>query len=448
MLRFFKATLLISVLLSGNLLASWTPSYAADASQGNEGGHGGDPFAAEFVSKAYSIYARVSQSDILTTDQLKKFEDALKSTRIELIDKPINDPEGGAVTSIVIDDPLHTGQKCIQINKQSLISIFGSDKVDTNRYIFHEYLRVIGVEDSRYQISTKLDQLAALPDFKTIYIDQVLNGNLIPATGKGYPTTWDGYATPGYRSTLGCHITWNYMDDQKAISLAESSYLDNLLKWIDTKEEIKMQWKEKFPSVDISEENPTEYSSVISDGIIFPEIYRRRGYIKICSDGLRCECPGGECGGWEMHKSHSYNASDNSDDAILLTSGYKLECPTEIGFIHQSITRLKITVAEQRTLRLSPLQIIRGSSRKFATSPTSASQVIVEAITSAHSQYLSACETWKNTMNATFGKRFVYADCGIEHQERSSAKDDSGKIVPTWRSVFFESSGTVYFVEN
>lgn len=136
------------------------------AKAGNEIGNGGSLIAQEFIARGYVVnsflMALPADKQILTTDQLKRLEFALIDTRVEVLEEQLFDRFGTPVDARTIDDPRRAGRKMIQLNgpkwKEILDSLQG-----VYRLVFHEYLWVIGLDDTNYVISRRADFSANVP---------------------------------------------------------------------------------------------------------------------------------------------------------------------------------------------------------------------------------------------------------------------------------------------
>ena len=144
---------------------SLTPGLS-EARNGNEIGNGGNLVAQEFIARGYVVHSYLSQlpagKQILTPAQLVTFEKALKVTRVEALDEQLYDHLGAPVDARTIDDPKMPGQKMVQLNNQAWKDILDS-RQGVYKLVFHEYLWVIGLDDTNYVISRRADFSANVP---------------------------------------------------------------------------------------------------------------------------------------------------------------------------------------------------------------------------------------------------------------------------------------------
>ena len=401
-------------------LISNVPVFAGDVV-----GHGGDPLAAEFVARGYDILAKLnhSGSTILETRDLERFAAALKTTRIELVDDPISDPEGGSVTSVVLPDPNHPGFKYIRLHKSSWSNLLKGE-VQINRYVFHEYLRVIDVEDSHYEVSSKLSQLAAGPFDRVavITLEVPIKGKLIPAS-RPYPAQ----RLSGSSSTGGtpldyitCKSTLKNSDEGVAKSLAEESFFDSIINWeSDWKKVLIGSWSSNIALLSLTFTRTAEVAPVVVD-------YEERANSAV----------------WI--KQHDFQVPDTELDYLMIYWLYQSRptvCPTEVGFQKFSSGQIVIRAEIASKLQSLKLPMITGQSKTFYLYPQAAAGDPISAIQSAAESFSESCNNWRSKMQAKLGARLVFADCGAEMQKRSPG---SGFLA---RNVWFESSPTVYYTE-
>ncbi len=128
--------------------------------------HGGDRLASIFVAKGYVVYIHLTKlaesARLLSEEEMKRFDDALMTTRIDPVAGPIKDTAGDAIEARNMDDPLYPGRKVIELDRDIWERHFASD-ADVFRLVFHEYLWVIGLDDANYRISNRLT-LGTVPD--------------------------------------------------------------------------------------------------------------------------------------------------------------------------------------------------------------------------------------------------------------------------------------------
>lgn len=109
-------------------------------------GNGGDTYAIEFVSVASDIldYLEVSGSDGLDLAQLK---DVMKTTKVESTDKALS------LKGVPKDAINYPTEKRILFNR---LAWGNAKEAQKPRLVLHEYLGILGVDDSSYARSTEL----------------------------------------------------------------------------------------------------------------------------------------------------------------------------------------------------------------------------------------------------------------------------------------------------
>lgn len=121
-------------------------------------GNGGSQAAGEFVNRGHAIL-RSLRSPIragmgLSPEKMNLFQQALVTTRVTSAPGPILDTNGAVVDSKVIDDPIFSGKKLIVLDSQRWEALLKEPNI--HRLVFHEYLLVIGEDDSNYRLSSQL----------------------------------------------------------------------------------------------------------------------------------------------------------------------------------------------------------------------------------------------------------------------------------------------------
>jgi hypothetical protein len=130
-------------------------AYAARA---NEVGNGGDYVAAEFIARAHVVLAKMqaNSDNLITPEQVQNLGVAILEAGVESSDAPIMDHFGRRVDARVIDDPANPGKKLIQLDRERWLQYLAS-RENIYRLVFHEYLWVIGLDDTNYRISIHLN---------------------------------------------------------------------------------------------------------------------------------------------------------------------------------------------------------------------------------------------------------------------------------------------------
>lgn len=135
----------------------WILLWASSA-LANGVGNGGEYLSLEFTRLGREVFLALTQSpsrEILTDDQLKNFDIAIDETRVDAVKGPVIDSYGREVDARVVFDKLYE-ETVIEINRMTwpnFITIRGR----SHRLVFHEYLRVLGIDDDNYSISSRLE---------------------------------------------------------------------------------------------------------------------------------------------------------------------------------------------------------------------------------------------------------------------------------------------------
>jgi len=176
-------------------------SLQSTAMAGHES-DGGNEVKSNFISWARVIHDAIAgdptESSILTTTQLDAFGKAIDSIDVEPIDTdgPFNDNEGNPVDARVVPDPNHPGQMRIEL-LQSFWQTASPRDSGVCRLVFHEYLRVIGVDnqtdEDRNAVSYKWHDVC---DYYTASAVKNADFELNPIEGQT-PQAWNsvGYGT-------------------------------------------------------------------------------------------------------------------------------------------------------------------------------------------------------------------------------------------------------------
>jgi hypothetical protein len=121
---------------------------------GHEGGTGGGVIQANFISMAQVIFQTLKsapeEADILTSAQMKAFGSAIEHTNIKPIipDGPFTDNHGNTVNARIVADKDQPGRQAIELDANFWKDASPTD-VNVCRVVFHEYLRVIGVDQGQ-----------------------------------------------------------------------------------------------------------------------------------------------------------------------------------------------------------------------------------------------------------------------------------------------------------
>ncbi|MBI1860438.1 MAG: hypothetical protein HYR96_05930 [Deltaproteobacteria bacterium] len=393
---------------------SITLLVALSALAGNDSGKGGDPWAAEFVAKGYYILGHLRSqqgNSLLTGAELEDFEKALKTTRVELVTKLEPDPEAGEVTSQVVDDPKYPGRKMIRIEKGSLQKAL-ADAVGVDRYVFHEYLRVIGKEDSHYEVSSQIGLIKGVLPFRIEYRSFV-SGARVPLKKP----------IQGTRFQFGCKYPALFESvDREADSLARESYADEFLHWSgDLLKDVKRDLNPKFMLLDVRTRNNEYRNDLAEDDLLV----RKGMYLANNSRANLFTYF------WQRMWEAVIEFGLPADESCFSLVDYR--SMTDQGVSIDLETRIPIQVLSR--------QQIRGEEKEFGTFPAWTADQIVAALDGAEQGYIRACQTWKEKWKEKLGDRYVFARCGRNKQIR--------KELPRFhdgRLVHFESEeGSIYF---
>lgn len=121
-------------------------------------GNGGESLSMEFTRLGHEVYLALSTNSstaLLSPDQLKDLRQALNTTRVDAVKGPIIDSLGREVDARVIFDERYK-EKVIEINRNTWLN-FISMRGRVHRLVFHEYLRVLEVNDDNYVVSSLLE---------------------------------------------------------------------------------------------------------------------------------------------------------------------------------------------------------------------------------------------------------------------------------------------------
>ncbi|MGZ3693198.1 MAG: hypothetical protein ACXWQO_03270 [Bdellovibrionota bacterium] len=139
-------------LLKWALVASaFLTSASVLAFEGTDRGNGGDEYSNAFINQALDVAEGLAQNPIPGVDA-KAFQLAVQNTFVNSQERLVL--RGNDVDAINIPD---------SVNPKILVSRAGWDRLETTPHrraflVLHEYLGIMGVDDSRYQISNRLDR--------------------------------------------------------------------------------------------------------------------------------------------------------------------------------------------------------------------------------------------------------------------------------------------------
>lgn len=146
-------------------MAPWKPLLLASvllapvARAGGDGvGNGGDALSLEFIARGRQVEAYLAaqpSQQLLTPAQLQVFATALNTTTVETVETQLYDCHGVAVDAHVLPCPGQTGTPYIQLYRPNWED-YDSRQANVYSLVFHEYLWVIGVDDTNYVVSSQL----------------------------------------------------------------------------------------------------------------------------------------------------------------------------------------------------------------------------------------------------------------------------------------------------
>jgi hypothetical protein len=125
---------------------------------GNGVDNGGEYLSLEFTRLAREVYIALeknSEQGLLSDSQMQLFDEAIKEIRVDAVNGPILDNAGRTVDARVIFDDRYEEQ-VIEIDRNNWKD-FIFQRGRAHRLVFHEYLRVISVNDDNYVLSGKLE---------------------------------------------------------------------------------------------------------------------------------------------------------------------------------------------------------------------------------------------------------------------------------------------------
>jgi hypothetical protein len=143
-------TLLLSLALPAVAAVSM-PAYAG----GDGVDNGGELLSLEFTRIGREVYlALAAHPGLLDEAQLAAFDAVIKDTRVDAVRGPVIDSAGRQVDARVIHDE-HYDEPVIEIDRNTWPA-FIDQRVHAHQLVFHEYLRVMGVDDDNYVVSSRL----------------------------------------------------------------------------------------------------------------------------------------------------------------------------------------------------------------------------------------------------------------------------------------------------
>ncbi|MGE0173252.1 MAG: hypothetical protein AB7T49_10715 [Oligoflexales bacterium] len=125
-------------------------------------GNGGNIVAGEFAKRAYTALSYLSHlpddqwiADF-NRDKLPLLKEAVKLTPVQVVQKDFLDNKGNKVDAKVEPDPKSPNGKKIMLHEESWQKLFNSS-LASSHIILHEYLRVIGIDDDQFKISSQIN---------------------------------------------------------------------------------------------------------------------------------------------------------------------------------------------------------------------------------------------------------------------------------------------------
>jgi len=170
--------------------------FSSIAFAGHESG-GGAAIAGEFIARGHEVLHYLMKSTspqdrILSPDQLSEFLTSLSTTRVEVVETPLQDPQGLEVDAVTIDDPKFPGKAMIELNHQRWTENLLAD-IGVYRLVFHEFLRVLGVKDDNFVVSRRLNMKdGGMPPPDGTKLVAVVHDIKYGSLG-GMPSVWDSY---------------------------------------------------------------------------------------------------------------------------------------------------------------------------------------------------------------------------------------------------------------
>jgi len=134
------------------------------AGGGNKGGeidvgNGGDSLALEFIKRGRYVVLMLETNQqnagLLSAAEIADFKAIIEVTRIVVVDHELTDSNAAPVMALTSEDPINSNKRWVRLNvgrwKEALKS-----PLNLNQTVFHEYLWVLGKDDTNYGISSKL----------------------------------------------------------------------------------------------------------------------------------------------------------------------------------------------------------------------------------------------------------------------------------------------------
>lgn len=142
---------LLKSLIQMPLLVAFAFSTIGSA---NEVRNGGQLVAVRFVARAWAIleYLETNQTRLLTDVQRLEFHTTLSTTLVAGVQGPLHSTDGLIVDARVVTDA--AGKRTIELDQEKWAVII--EAPDSSMLVFHEYLRVLGLMDDHYEISSRL----------------------------------------------------------------------------------------------------------------------------------------------------------------------------------------------------------------------------------------------------------------------------------------------------
>jgi hypothetical protein len=150
MKKWIFTTRLRVLLIAG--MSAVSISYTSVAWAGASSGGGGDAYALEFTAIARYLVTDLENwapsRMILTSPQLLMVRKAIDQVRIVTLDHVF-------LIGAEVDAVNHPSEKVIELNRSRWDQLKGREQLDMKlALVFHEYMSVVGIPDSRYRFSS------------------------------------------------------------------------------------------------------------------------------------------------------------------------------------------------------------------------------------------------------------------------------------------------------
>ncbi len=141
---------------------------AGFAEVGNEGPHGGDWIAAEFTAKGHDVIKMLEKGgnlSLIEKSTLTQLKGSINNTPVHSVSNILYDASGVEKDALTVDDAFSPTGKSIHLNQIRWEKIL-TTSASAHRLVFHEYLWSIGVDDTNYLISSRLQIIPENPSAK------------------------------------------------------------------------------------------------------------------------------------------------------------------------------------------------------------------------------------------------------------------------------------------